>query len=80
MKLSPENLSRYVFYVLVAIIAAVFVAFFAAGNEETSAMDETAGAPVLVGFLIDFLFFMIGIAAASAAWMLCRTLLMRGKK
>lgn len=80
MKLSPDKLSRYVFYALVAIIAAVFVAFFAAGTEETSAMEESSGAPVLAGFLIDFLFVMIGIAAASAVWMLCRTLFMRGKK
>lgn len=80
MKLSPEKLSRYVFYALVAIIAVVFVAFFAAGTEEASALDEINGAPVLAGFLINFMFCMIGIAAASAVWMLCRTLLMRGKK
>ena len=80
MKLSPEKLSRYVFYALVLIIAVVFIAFFAAGNEETSIMDEGNGAPVLASFLINFLFFMIGITAASAAWMLIRTLLMRGNK
>lgn len=80
MKLSPEKLSRYVFYALVAIIAVVFVAFFVAGNEEASVLEETNGAPVLAGFLIDFLFVMIGIAAASAAWMLIRTFIMRGNK
>lgn len=79
-KLSPEKLSRYVFYALVLIIAVVFVAFFAAGNEETAITDEGNVAPVLASFLIDFLFVMIGITAASAAWMLIRTMLMRSKK
>ncbi len=79
-KLSPERLSHYVFYALVVVIAVVFVMFFAAGNEETSMADEGNGTPVLAGFLINFMFFMIGITMASAVWMLLRTFKMRGKK
>jgi len=79
-KLSPEKLSRYIFYALVSVIAVVFVAFFAAGSEPVSYSEDEQYAPVLVDFIIYFLFAMIVIAAFTAIFMLLRTLFIRGNK
>ena len=64
--MDEERISQRILYVMVALIAVVFMAFYLFGFNEPLASDPAFNAPLLTDVLIGFMWFLLVVAVVAA--------------
>ena len=64
--MDEERISQRILYVIVALIAVVFMAFYLVGFNEPLASDPAFNAPLLTDVLIGFMWFLLVLAVVAA--------------